>query len=228
MRARAVVLTLHDDRTAGRTGRSATATTSRRRRAGGKTGAAAAAAAAVEAKPHGRECIDAVARMLCFCLLGAAHSACESPLAPRSAAHKNGRGHLKAASSPDALNALTRVPSAAGRAGATEAAHAAWLCRCAPALSCTQRHGRPAFARGGAEQPAPQDLREGARYAPRRAVARASAFAHMRLVLQEHHAQPLRHLVFNTMDADKGNLFATVAHNQASGAAASCVCAQQP
>jgi hypothetical protein len=50
----------------------------------------------------------------------------------------------------------------------------------------------------------------------------------MRLALQEHHAQPLRHLVFNTMDADKGNLFATVAHNQASGAAASCVCAQQP
>jgi hypothetical protein len=32
--------------------------------------------------------------------------------------------------------------------------------------------------------------------------------------LQEHHAQPARQLAFNTMDADKGNLFATVAHNQ--------------
>ena len=32
--------------------------------------------------------------------------------------------------------------------------------------------------------------------------------------VQEHHGQPLRHLVFNAMDADKGNLFATVAHNQ--------------
>ena len=35
-----------------------------------------------------------------------------------------------------------------------------------------------------------------------------------RLCMQEHHGQPLRHLVFNAMDADKGNLFATVAHNQ--------------
>jgi hypothetical protein len=37
--------------------------------------------------------------------------------------------------------------------------------------------------------------------------------------VQEHHGQPLRHLVFNTIDADKGNLFATVAHNQARRAA---------
>ena len=32
--------------------------------------------------------------------------------------------------------------------------------------------------------------------------------------VQEHHGQPLRHLVFNAMDTDKTNLFATVAHNQ--------------
>ena len=37
--------------------------------------------------------------------------------------------------------------------------------------------------------------------------------SHSRRV-QEHHGQPLRHLVFNAMDADKSNLFATVAHNQ--------------
>jgi hypothetical protein len=35
--------------------------------------------------------------------------------------------------------------------------------------------------------------------------------------LQEHHAQPARQLAFNTMDADKGNLFATVASNQVRG-----------
>lgn len=32
---------------------------------------------------------------------------------------------------------------------------------------------------------------------------------------QEHHAQPARQLVMNTMDAEKRNMFATVASNQA-------------
>jgi hypothetical protein len=82
---------------------------------------------------------------------------------------------------------------------------------------CTGRHGRPAFARGDAEQPPPEDFREGARYELRRGCTSSTA-SHARACAQEHHAQPLRHLVFNTMDADKGNLFATVAHNQVSAA----------
>ena len=48
------------------------------------------------------------------------------------------------------------------------------------------------------------------------ALAATLTSLHLKTVVKEHHAKPVGQVMINTVDAGKQNLFATVAHNQAS------------
>ena len=104
--------------------------------------------------------------------------------------------------------------------GAAQAYSALLLCE--PKCSSSGANGG-AVTRGDAQRAASEDDREGTcgDLSPRDGGGfQTHACLTQRAVrcrwAQEHHGQPPRQLVFNTVDADKRNLFASVASNQAS------------